>query len=206
MRRVPVAAAPPAAEDGAMDSINRQQPEENRLDLRDDDAVHRIRDVVSKSATCFFCTRISTGDSNGTRPMSVRRVDDDGTVWFLSADDSHKNSELAQDDAVALFFQSSEHSDFLHLGGRASVTRDRGVIESLWEPVLRTWFTAGVDDPRITAIRVEPRHGYYWDNKHGNAVAGLKMLVGAALGKTLDDSIEGRIELGGEPAQRRRVA
>jgi hypothetical protein len=34
---------------------------------------------------------------------------------------------------------------------------------------------------------------YYWDNKHGSAVAGVKMLVGAVVGKTLDDSIEGKL-------------
>ena len=40
---------------------------------------------------------------------------------------------------------------------------------------------------------VEPEGGYYWDNKHGNTVAGIKMLVGAAIGKTFDDSIEGHL-------------
>ena len=59
--------------------------------------------------------------------------------------------------------------------------------------MLKTWFTEGVDDPRITVIQVAPKGGYYWDNKHGNAVAGVKMLIGAAIGKTLDDSIEGRV-------------
>jgi hypothetical protein len=35
--------------------------------------------------------------------------------------------------------------------------------------------------------------GYYWDTKHGAAIAGAKMLVGAAIGKTLDDSVEGQL-------------
>ena len=51
----------------------------------------------------------------------------------------------------------------------------------------------GINDPRITAIKVEPQNGYYWDNKHGNAVAFAKTVVGAILGKTLDDSIEGKL-------------
>ena len=59
--------------------------------------------------------------------------------------------------------------------------------------MLKTWFTEGEDDPRITVIEVEPEGGYYWDNKHGSIVAGIKMLIGAAIGKTLDDSIEGRL-------------
>ena len=55
--------------------------------------------------------------------------------------------------------------------------------------------TGGEDDPRITVIRVRPTGGYDWDNKHGSLIAGAKMLVGAALDKTLDDSIEGHVQL-----------
>jgi len=66
------------------------------------------------------------------------------------------------------------------------------------------WFLSASDshknaeiaaDPRITVIEFAPTDGYYWDNKHGDAVAGLKILIGAAIGKTLDDSIEGRVSL-----------
>ena len=69
------------------------------------------------------------------------------------------------------------------------------MIKELWEPILKTWFTEGIDDPRITAIRVTPTDGYYWDTKHGNAVAGVKMMIGAMIGKTLDDSIEGTLRV-----------
>ena len=177
-----------------MDSINKNQEEDNREDLTGKDAVERIRDVVKKSESCFFCTAVSTGGSGATRPMSVQEVDDAGNLWFLSASDSHKNLELAQEPAVRLFFQGSEHAGFMTLTGTATVTRDKAKIKALWKPVLKTWFTEGEDDPRITAIRVAPSGGYYWDNKHGSAVAGIKMLVGAAIGKTLDDSIEGTLD------------
>ena len=176
-----------------MDSINRQQPEDNRDDLRGAGAVKRIRDLVEKAETCFFCTAVSVGDSGGTRPMSVREVDGEGHLWFLSASDSHKNREIEAAPSVRLFFQASEHAGFLTLTGDATVSRDRKKIKKLWTPVLKTWFTEGEDDPRITVIQVEPAGGYYWDNKHGNTVAGIKMLVGAAIGKTFDDSIEGRL-------------
>jgi hypothetical protein len=53
-----------------------------------------------------------------------------------------------------------------------------------------------VDDPRITVIKVLPSEGYYWYNKHGNAVAGVKMMIGAMIGKTLDDSVEGKLDMG----------
>jgi hypothetical protein len=44
-------------------------------------------------------------------------------------------------------------------------------------------------------IKFTPHEGYYWDTKHGNLVAFAKMAVGAALGKTLDDSVEGTVRL-----------
>jgi general stress protein 26 len=176
-----------------MDSINRQQPEDNREDLTGNEAVEKIRDMVDKAKTCFFVTSDGQGNFSVARPMNVRKVDDDGNLWFLSADDSHKNDEVMHDSSVQLFFQGSAHSDFLQLKGDASVSRDRAMIDELWEPAIRTWFTEGKDDPRITVIRVSPTDGYYWDTKHGMAVAGIKMIIGAAIRKTLDDSIEGTI-------------
>lgn len=177
----------------AMDSINRQQPEDNHQDLAGADAVARIRAVADKSATCFFCTAVARGPTGAARPMGVREVDDRGNLWFLSASDSHKNAELAENPAVRLFFQGGEHADLLTLTGRVQVTTDRARIAALWSPLLKTWFTEGQDDPRITVLCFTPQGGYYWDNQHGDTVAGIKMLVGAALGKTLDDSIEGRL-------------
>jgi general stress protein 26 len=177
----------------SMDSINRNQPEQNRADLYGSDAIKQAKELIDKAQTCFFCTAESVAGSSGARPMSVQEVDDAGHLWFLSADDSHKNRELERDPNVTLYFQGSAHSDFLTLHGRASISRDKEKIRQRWEPVVKTWFTEGVHDPRITVIRVIPSQGYYWTTKHGKAVAGVKMLVGAAIGKTLDDSIEGQL-------------
>ena len=68
------------------------------------------------------------------------------------------------------------------------------MIKELWEPILKVWFTEGEDDPRISVLKVSAESGYYWDNKHGNAIAMIKMAAGAVMGKTMDDSIEGNIQ------------
>ncbi len=176
-----------------MDSINKNQPEHNREDLRGTDAISRIKEMAEEK-NCFFCTNIKSEDASGARPMNVLQVDAAGNLWFLSAKDSFKNQELLHDSEVKLFFQNSPHSDFLELHGYATVSTDKAKIKELWKPVIKTWFTEGIDDPRITVIKVAPTDGYYWDTKHGNAVAGIKMLIGAAVGKTLDDSIEGSLQ------------
>jgi general stress protein 26 len=178
-----------------MDSINKNQPEDNYENLSGPKAVDQIKTIVDKAQSCFFCTMNPESDSSGARPMNVRQVDDQGNLWFLSAIDSHKNHEIADNAHVRLYFQGSPHSDFLVLDGRASISTDKAKIKELWEPTIGTWFTEGVDDPRITVIKVAPTEGYYWDTKHGNMVAGLKILVGSVIGKTLDDSIEGKLKV-----------
>ncbi len=154
-----------------------------------------MKSLIEGAKSCFFCTGQGTGESNGVRPMSIQKVEDNGTLWFLSAKDSHKNAEIEEDPSVRLFFQGSAHSDFLYLDGIAFISDDKARIKDLWEPILKTWFTEGENDPRISAIGVQPTEGYYWDNKHGNVVAGAKMMFGAVVGKTYDDSIEGKISV-----------
>lgn len=176
-----------------MNSINQNQPEENTQNLSGAEAVKKIKELADK-ATCFFCSNIKTGIPFSTRPMAVQTIDDEGNLWFLSANDSHMNQEISADPFVQLLFQRSAHSDFLNIYGMAFVSQDKEKIKELWEPIMKTWFTEGENDPRITVIKIEPSEGYYWDNKHGNAIAFIKMAVGAVIGKTLDDSIEGKLE------------
>lgn len=176
-----------------MDSINRSQTEETIKNLASIEAVKKIKELVKIAETAFFCTAVPTGKSGGARPMSVQQVDDAGNLWFVSASDSHTNLELEIDPSVNLFMQGSAHSDFLHLTGEASISTDPGKIKELWRPMMKTWFTEGSDDPRITVIKVTPKDGYYWDTKHGNVVAGVKVMIGALIGKTMDDSQEGKL-------------
>lgn len=176
-------------------SIDRRQPEKNQEDLSGNEAIKKIQELVEKTETCFFCTGAAEQNSSGTRPMAVQEVDDAGNLWFLSADDSHKNAEVEHDSHVRLYFQGGKHSDFLVLDGVATVSRNKQRIQDLWKPIMKTWFTEGIDDPRITVIRVAPTQGYYWDTKHGIAVAGIKIMIGAATGKTLDDSIQGQLKV-----------
>jgi general stress protein 26 len=173
-----------------MDSINAQQTEHNRADLSGQDAIQKLKELA-EDKTCFFCTASSGGGSQGVRPMSALQVDEQGNVWFLSASDSRKNAEITANAAVKLLFQGSKHAEFLTLDGVAAISRDKAKLKELWGFLMKTWFTEGEDDSRITVIKVTPIGGYYWDNKHGSAVAGIKMVIGATIGKTLDDSVEG---------------
>lgn len=176
-----------------MDSINKQQEEKNQEDLFAKAAIAKIREIVDKNSTCFFNTKVASNEKVCSRPMTVQKVDVQGDLLFLSASDSHKNKHIQEAQTVQLLFQGSQYADFLSIFGEASISTDKALIQELWTPLLKTWFTEGVEDPRITVIRVKPTEGYYWDNKHGNAVAFIKTAIGAIIGKTMDDSIEGHL-------------
>lgn len=75
------------------DSINKNQQEDNYKDLHSEQAIEKIKEMVEKSKSFFFCTSVNSSSSY-TRPMSVQDVDDEGNLWFLSADDGHKNLEF----------------------------------------------------------------------------------------------------------------
>jgi general stress protein 26 len=125
--------------------------------------------------------------------MAVQTVDEQGSLWFLSSNDSQKNREIAANPVVQLLFQGSSYADFLHITGIATISEDKQKIKELWNPFLKVWFTEGEDDPRISVIRVDPVEGYYWDTKHIKIVVLAKRVIGAITGKTLDDSVEGNL-------------
>lgn len=178
-----------------MDSINKNQPEENQKDIMGEEAVAKVRQLVEEAGTCFFCTSIQAGQPFATRPMAVQKTDDEGNLFFLSASDSKHNAEIENDPMVQLLFQGSSYDGFLTLYGEATISKDEAMIDELWNPMMKTWFTEGKDDLRITVIQIAVSEGYYWDTKHGKLVSFIKQLVGAATGTTLDDSIEGTISI-----------
>jgi len=178
-----------------MDSINQNQPEDVFKDLEGKEAIEKLRELAEKAESCFFCTNIKTGLPVSARPMAIIQVDDEGNLWFLSSKDSHKNQEITAEPLVHLFFQASAHSGFVNIYGIATITDDKAKIDELWKPIVKVWFQGGKDDPRISAIKVTPSRGYYWDNKHGNLVAFAKMAASLVTGKTLDDSVEGKLNV-----------
>ena len=156
-------------------------------------AARKIADMVKSGNSCFFCTLASNGQMHA-RPMTVTEVEDNGVLWFFTEIDSLKTIELDRDPMATLFFKEGDNAGHLKLDVHVSQTTDPAVIHRLWSPMLRTWFTEGENDPRICVLRAEPVSGEYWDNRHGAAIAGIKMLYGAIVGERVDDGVHGHLK------------
>lgn len=160
--------------------------------LTEELAVDKIKELAEHIKTCMFCTYNS--DRLQSRPMSVQKIDDLGNLWFLSDRNSSQNAELTSNPTVEIFF-SEPHDKFLTLHGTATISYDRETIKELYDPIVKVWMPGGVDDPNLSVIKVVPADGYYWNNKHGTVIAIAKMTAAFVTGKTMDDGIEGNIQL-----------
>ncbi len=172
-----------------------ENAEDHYKNLEGPEAKAKLKELVEKAENCFFCSGIKTGVPFSTRPMSEQLVDENGNIWFISRKDSEKNAEIAQDPFVQLLFQANKHSGFISIYGIAETIDDQKKIDELWQPMFKVWFEKGKNDPMITLIKVDPTQGYYWDTKHGKAVAFLKIAVSLVTGKAMDDSVEGKLNV-----------
>lgn len=155
------------------------------------EAIAKIKDLAEEIDICVFCTY--EGDRLQARPMSTQKVDDEGNVWFLSDKKSDMNRQILADNEVELLYAKG-YDRYLVLHGTAEILYDKEKIKELWKPHVKIWFTEGVDDPRISVIKVKYDDGHYWDTKNGKIVQLSKMAASLITGKTMDDGIEGDLK------------
>ncbi len=160
-----------------------------------EESVAKLKELAEDVGICMFCTNLDQLPI-AARPMSLREVDRDGSLWFISGAGTHKNMEIEKDNRVQLFFSKMSDNHYLSVYGTATIFRDRNKIEEIWTPIAKAWFEEGKDDPDVTVIRVQPHDAYYWDTKDGKAIAFLKWTAAAVLGKRMDDGgVEGEMNV-----------
>ena len=97
--------------------------------------------------------------------MAIAQVERDGTIWFLSGEDTAKVHEILDDTHVHLTFQK-DRSTYLSISGLASLVHNRQKVNDLWKEAFRIWFPQGKEDPNLVLIEVMPQDAEFWDN-HG---------------------------------------
>jgi general stress protein 26 len=107
--------------------------------LTHQEAIDKFREIVKHESVCLFTTRLTEVPLT-TRPMSVKKVCDQGNFWFLSPTDSDKNQEIANDSRVQLFISNTSNYEFLSVYGTATISRDREKIEEFWSDIAKAWF------------------------------------------------------------------
>ena len=161
-------------------------------DIFGKEAIAKLKKLAEDIKVCMFCTELTSLPIN-SRPMSIREVDEEGNLWFMSSKKSNKNFEIGSDNRVQLFFSKLSDAHFLSVYGNASIYRDKEKIKELWTPIANAWVEDGKDDPDLTVIKIEPSNAYYWDEKDGRAVSLLKIAAAMVTGSKNDGGVEGTL-------------
>jgi general stress protein 26 len=89
---------------------------------------------------------------------------DDGILWFFTSASSPKVSEAqANGWQVNLSYANPNKQDYVSVSGRATVSRDRKMMETLWNKWVEVFFPKGLDDPDLALLRVDIEKAEYWD-------------------------------------------
>jgi general stress protein 26 len=159
------------------------------------EGLEKIGELIKDIRIAMLVTAASDG-SFDSRPMATQKTEFDGTVWFLTREESGKVEEIRHDSHVSLLYADPGDAKYVSAKGRAQVSKDRAKIKELWNPMYKAWFPQGEDDPQISVLRVDVTEADYWEASSSRLVRGVKYMAAAATGGKVDLGESGKVRLG----------
>jgi general stress protein 26 len=157
-----------------------------------DNKLQQLYDLIEELETAMFTTRRSDGRLV-SRPMAVQKRAAGADLWFVTARDSHKLEEIANDEQVNLAFYKDRTREWISVSGRARTVDDRAKIHELYAPDWRAWFgdeggenDGTPDDPRIVLIAVDVEMAMFLEVNKPQPVVLFEVVKGLITGKPPD--------------------
>lgn len=161
--------------------------------LSNNEAYTKLKELAEGIDFAMFETNLGARPTH-IIPMSTKKCDKEGSIWFLSNKNSDHNGFITQDNDVQLIYSKPSAMEYLAVFGKAFIYKDLETIKDLYSSGDDNWFD-GPADPNITAIKVVPQEAHYWDTKAGMIATLFKMGLGAITGKKQEISEEGELVL-----------
>ncbi len=165
----------------------------SKENLYNDEAIKKVKEMAEDIDFAMMATNLEKTPIHMI-PMSTKKVDDHGNIWFLSNKNSTHNENIMKDSSLHLIYSDTGDMQFLNVYGTATITTDRKMIDELYGSGDDAWFD-GQDDPNITAISVKPTEAFYWDPKDNKLVTLVKMGVAAVTGDRPDLMDQGELKI-----------
>jgi general stress protein 26 len=157
-------------------------PTEVPLEKKLDD-LYKLIDGIE---TAMLTTRRADGQLV-SRPMQTQRRTSGTDLWFMTNLESEKFEELALDPNVNVSYFRERTGEWVSVSGRAILSRDRDLIDSLYKPEWKNWLLdtpgdakrdGGPHDPRIALILVEADSVVYSKNNRSMPLALFQTVKG----------------------------
>ena len=153
-----------------------------------DKLVELIKDI-----RMAMLTTVEDDGSLHSRPMATQDKPEDGVLWFFTYDDTPKTDEIRQDRRVNLSYAKPDKQRYVSVSGTATIVRDRAKMKELWNPIYKTWFPEGLDDPKVVLLRVDVDQAQYWDGP-GFVGMAIDVVRSLATGTQASGGQEGKLE------------
>ncbi len=161
--------------------------------LRNDDAIQKLKELVDKIDIGMLCSFPKDDDYPYAVPMSRQEVDEEGNIWYLFSAESNTHQNLLDNPKLSLQLSHVGDYNFLSVNGIGEISSDKDRIEKYWNKFMEAWFEKGKEDPSIRVLKVIPKEAKYWDNKTNKLVTVFKVAVSAISGQSLDIGREGKL-------------
>jgi len=161
--------------------------------LYNQEAKEKMKDLAEDIDFTMLATRLGKKPFHAI-PMSTKKVDELGNIWFLSGRDSQHNANIVKNNDVQLLYSKPSNMEFMVVSGTAHITTEKSILEELYGPSDDMWFD-GFEDPNLSAIKVQPNEAHYWEPKHNKLVTLFKMGVSTITGNEPDLGEDGDLEL-----------
>jgi general stress protein 26 len=117
--------------------------------------------------------------------MGTADIDEEGNIWFFTNECSHKASEVSVENTVSLTYSDPNNQTYLSIVAEASLVDDKAKMKELWSPFIQAFFPKGLNDPKLTLLKVQPTDAEYWDSSSSSMVVLFNLLKAVVNGKNM---------------------
>ncbi|MCY7292419.1 MAG: pyridoxamine 5'-phosphate oxidase family protein [Ferruginibacter sp.] len=160
-----------------------------------DQNIEKFIEMVRDVRVCMLITNEKNAENISGRPMSISKIDDDGTMWFFTKASSYKVDEIEESKKVSIAITDESGNNYLMIHGSAVLVNDKAKMAALWNSILKAWFPLGLDDPDMILIKVTPNEVNYWDGSSSKMVVLFNILKAIVTGKEYAEGEHGKINL-----------
>ncbi|MDQ3748511.1 MAG: pyridoxamine 5'-phosphate oxidase family protein [Acidobacteriota bacterium] len=157
------------------------------------ESIKKVNDLI-KDVQIAMLTTIDWGVLR-SRPMQTQEAEFDGTLWFFTSTDMHKTDEIEKDRRVNVSYAAPDLNTYVSVSGMAEIVQDREKIEERWNPIYKTWFPKGLDDPTLVLLKVSVEQAEYWDSSSSTVVQVVGFVKAFVTGERADGGDHGRVNL-----------
>ena len=141
-------------------------------------SIKKLKSLIDDIEIAMLCTL--NGDEIRARPMATLKIDDDGSIWFFTDEFSGKVEEAQAQHKVCLSYAHPGKHTYVSVNGYAEVVNNRTRMEDLYTPMVKVFFPRGLEDPKLTLLKIKPYEAEYWESDGEGGMVRFMGILGSS--------------------------